>query len=66
MYFLGLVVALQLAAAAVGSSLSEGHKGMADLPPLLEFADGSPVKTQSDWLRRKDEIRTLLTHYYYG
>ena len=42
------------------------HKGLAALPPLLEFADGTPVKTMADWTKRRDEIQNLLTQYYYG
>ena len=45
---------------------AEPHKGMADLPPLLEFSDGSPVKSLRDWQLRRKEIKDLLTCYYYG
>ena len=40
-----------------------GKLGRADLPPLLEFIDGTPVKTPEDWLRRKEEIRRLMWDY---
>lgn len=48
------------------SFAAEPHKGMADLPPLLEFSDGTPVRTPSDWQHRRNEISDLLTQYYYG
>ncbi len=38
----------------------------ADLPKLLEFADGSPVRDLSDWRRRKKEIRRLMRETFIG
>ncbi len=38
----------------------------ADLPPLLEFLDGTTVKTKEDWTRRKAEIRRLLVETFHG
>ncbi len=38
----------------------------ADLPPLLEFLDGSTVKTPADWDRRREEINGLMTRYFTG
>eukprot|EP00117_Sycon_ciliatum_P020743 scpid39628/ scgid18391/ len=43
-----------------------GHAGMADLPPLLEFANGTAVKTLADWQERRAEMGRLLTEHYYG
>jgi len=37
-----------------------------DLPKLLEFADGSPVRTVEDWQRRRKEILELLCEEVYG
>ena len=37
-----------------------------DLPPLLEFLDGTPVRTLDDFGRRKDEIRDLFETYFFG
>ncbi len=37
-----------------------------DLPPLLEFFDGTPVRTQEDFQRRKEEIRRLMCQYFIG
>ena len=45
---------------------TQGHAGMADLPPLLEFANGTTVTTMNDWLERREEMKSLLSHYYYG
>ena len=35
-------------------------KALADLPPLLQFKDGSEVKTAADLERRRREIAALL------
>ena len=37
-----------------------------DLPPLLEFLDGTPVRTAEDWRRRREEIRILFEEYFVG
>jgi len=37
-----------------------------DLPPLLAFLDGSPVKSLGDFARRRDEIRRLLCEHVIG
>ena len=39
---------------------------MADLPPLLQFQDGRPVKTSAEWGQRRAELRALLEHYMWG
>jgi len=51
----------------------KGESGMLDkilkslqLPKLLEFADGSPVRTVEDWQRRRKEILDLLCEEEYG
>lgn len=36
------------------------------LPELLEFQDGSPVKTQEEWGCRREEIEKLLQQEYCG
>jgi hypothetical protein len=38
----------------------------ADLPPLMEFLDGTPVRTIRDFGRRKEEIRKLFCRYFIG
>ena len=38
----------------------------ADLPPLMEFLDGTPVRTMEDLKRRKEEIRKLFCQYFIG
>lgn len=38
----------------------------ADLPPLLEFLDGTPVRTMGDFQRRREEIRRLWCDYFIG
>ena len=38
----------------------------ADLPPLMEFLDGTPVRTREDLQRRKEEIRRLFCRYFIG
>lgn len=37
-----------------------------NLPKLLEFADGSAVRTVEDWQRRRKEILELLSEEVYG
>ncbi|RJP27056.1 MAG: hypothetical protein C4527_14135 [Candidatus Omnitrophota bacterium] len=36
------------------------------LPDPFTFLDGSPVKTQDDWERRRDELKGLFQQYMYG
>jgi len=40
--------------------------GKLNLPKLLEFADGSPVKSIGDWQKRRKEILELLCEEEYG
>ncbi len=44
---------------------AHGYIG-ADLPALLEFADGKPVRTTADWPSRSDEIRQLMIETFTG
>lgn len=44
----------------------QSGRPQADLPPLLEFIDGTPVKTPEDWSRRREEIRRLMTETFIG
>lgn len=44
----------------------DGFEARAGLPPLLEFSDGSPVRTGEDLQRRKKEIAALLQRYFIG
>ena len=37
-----------------------------ELPNLFAFFDGSPVRTRSDWERRREEIKAILLHYQFG
>jgi len=58
-----------LALAPVGyteSSPNETGYSRADLPPLMEFLNGTPVHTSEDWAKRKEEIRRLLCKYFIG
>ncbi len=45
---------------------AEAEYVRADLPPLLEFLDGTPVQTMEDFQRRKKEIRRLFCDYFIG
>ena len=38
----------------------------ADLPPLLQLLDGTPVRTAEDFQRRRQEIRRLLCQHFLG
>lgn len=38
----------------------------ADLPPLLQFADGRPVRSKDDWALRRAEIRRLMCETFVG
>ena len=40
--------------------------GDADLPPLLMFSDGTPVRTMKDWRKRREEIRQLMIKTFVG
>ena len=44
----------------------DAFKARADLPPLLQFQDGSEVKTGADLERRKREVAALLKRYFIG
>ncbi|MBM3242171.1 alpha/beta fold hydrolase [Candidatus Poribacteria bacterium] len=48
------------------SSASQTGYSRADLPPLLEFRDVTPVRTLEDWAKRKMEIRQLMCQYFIG
>ena len=52
-------------ASAEGEQRPGKHAG-ADLPPLLEFLDGAPVRSVEDWARRKEEIRRLTCETFVG
>ena len=66
--FTVIVIALLVITSPI---LSEAQKGTntysnPDLPPLLQFLDGSKVNTLEDWSRRKEEIRRLMCQYFIG
>ena len=65
---LSIMVALASFVHMVEPALAQqrGHTGMADLPPLLEFANGTAVTTMEDWQERREEMKALLSRYYYG
>ena len=69
--------ALDSAAAALADALAGLDDGspytppeqlpcLYQLPDLMTFADGTPVKTAEDWARRREEIRGLYEYYMYG
>lgn len=37
-----------------------------NIPSLLTFLDGTPVKTKEDFIRRREEIKTILQEKEYG
>jgi len=37
-----------------------------DLPPLLQFQDGSLVRSPADWDKRRAELRGLLDEFFWG
>lgn len=41
------------------------HFGV-QLPPLMQLNDGTPVKTASDWQRRREELKAILQTHVYG
>ncbi|MCF7853568.1 MAG: alpha/beta fold hydrolase [Candidatus Pacebacteria bacterium] len=41
-------------------------RSIPDLPPLLEFYDGRPVRNIDDWREREKEIKHLLCNYLLG
>ena len=57
-------LALLLFAAPARSE--DAFKARADLPPLLQFNDGSEVKTAAGLERRKREVAALLKRYFIG
>jgi dienelactone hydrolase len=36
------------------------------LPNVLQFSDGSPVRTHEEWSRRREEVLDVLQHYQLG
>ena len=51
---------------AAEANRMEAKYARADLPPLLEFLDGTPVQTMEDFQRRKKEIRRLFCEHFIG
>ncbi|NQT36107.1 MAG: alpha/beta fold hydrolase [Planctomycetes bacterium] len=47
------------------AAIAPAHRAAA-LPPLMQFLDGTPVRTRDDWTRRKAEIRRLLSETFCG
>lgn len=66
------VLMLLCTLASAGGDNKKGPKPIKDLPEIKElpnpflFADGSPVKTATDWDRRRLEIKSLFEDYMYG
>jgi len=48
------------------SCMGAGEYASADLPALLEFADGRVVQTRADWPQRQGEIRQLMIETFTG
>jgi hypothetical protein len=42
------------------------HAGLAALPPLLQFANGTAVRSLAEWPQRRAEVAVLLDEHYYG
>ena len=42
------------------------HAGLAALPPLLQFANGTAVRSLAEWPQRRTEVAALLDEHYYG
>jgi dienelactone hydrolase len=61
-----LLLVWLLSAMATRMALADDFRPMADLPPLLEFADGSPVRTADQWPQRREQLRRLLMQYFTG
>lgn len=62
-----LLLFLSHTSAATSPSAPVPHAGLADLPPLLQFANGSSATgSAAAWQARRAEIATLLQQYYYG
>jgi dienelactone hydrolase len=57
---------LASAAASDGSGPDRPAHVRADLPPMLEFLDGTPVRSLADFERRKEEIRRLFCEHFIG
>ncbi|MFH1924595.1 MAG: alpha/beta hydrolase, partial [Planctomycetota bacterium] len=62
--FAGLLAAASVAVAEAPAG--KKPSGTADLPGLLEFLDGSPVRDVTDWPRRREEIRRLMCETFIG
>lgn len=61
-----MLAALVLATAAASNGQHPPHAGLAALPPLLQFANGTEVRSRAAWLQRRAEIAALLSTHYYG
>ena len=67
----GMIIAVAwISVTATCLGVTRGHQPTkyvnADLPPLLEFLDGSPVRNMEDWRRREEEIRRLMSETFIG
>lgn len=51
---------------ALSAAKPDAFRPMADLPPLMEFADGRRVENVDQWPARKEEIRRLLMEHFTG
>ena len=63
---LPLLVAFAAALAGIANAEQPVACARADLPPLLEFLDSTPVRTVADLTRRQAEIRKLFCQYFIG
>lgn len=68
--FVLLIISVFLS--SIGNAVDRPVKPVVDLPEIAElpnpftFNDGSPVKTQDDWSRRREELKDLFQNYMYG
>ncbi|HVJ03397.1 MAG TPA: hypothetical protein VM662_14540 [Sphingomonas sp.] len=52
--------------APTAANYDEAKAGSPELPPLLRFADGAPVRNASEWKHRRAEIVELFDREIYG
>lgn len=68
LFRLALVIGLSMVGTAMclAAQADQSACHHADLPPLLQFANGNIVQTREDWAKRAGEIRELMCRYFVG
>ena len=67
MHNVGVPLVLLCASNNIAALQGRPHAGLADLPPLLEFANGTQLKHfHTEWPARREELQRLLQMHVFG